>query len=266
MAKINDLKYEDKFIQKKVNFFADYFHFVTDNIGLYDELEIENYLSLVKKGLFQIENNFDHCPKYLDVYFSHPLLEKNNKYFKEFKSYNVLQPLINEYRRAGKHEKKKQWIDSNDSFLTSLKSFKRELERSMFKNALKDVVSFLKCPHDIHEHLSDLKHYTNILISELFLRNKDVGKVLDRLVSKSIWQFPFPKSIEDIKDNDRRAEAKREHLANRKFDQQLEGIYHVLIEEARKQYFLFRIEGKKPNQILNSGTIKLHFITLSIPN
>ena len=38
MPKINNLEYEDKFIQKKVNFYAVYYHFVVDNIGLYDEL------------------------------------------------------------------------------------------------------------------------------------------------------------------------------------------------------------------------------------
>lgn len=239
MPKIHNLEYEDKFIQEKVNFSADYYHFVVDNIDLYDELEIENYLSLTKKILFQVESNSKNCPKYLEVYFSNPLLKKNNKYFQEFRSYNSLQPLISKYQRASE---KKKWIEDNHDFLLSLKSFKRELERSMFKKALDDIASFLKCPHNIHEHLNDLKHYTNILVSELLLRNKDAEKVFDRILSERIGHFPFPKNIESLKD-DNSVESKKEYLANRTFDQQLEGIYHILRENARKQYFLFRIEG-----------------------
>ncbi|MBA7541101.1 hypothetical protein ES705_33408 [subsurface metagenome] len=106
MPTINQITHPDNLVQTKVNFFADYFNFVTDNIGLYDELEIENHLSLIEKVIFQIENNLDHCPKYLDCYFSHPILKKENKYFKEFKQYQNLQSLIQAYQQAGPPAKK----------------------------------------------------------------------------------------------------------------------------------------------------------------
>ena len=238
--------HKDKLIQKKVNFFADYFEFVTSNIGLYDDLEIENYLSLTKKALFQIEKNFEHCPKYLDSYFSHPMLEENSRYFKDFKNYQCLQPLTQEYRQAGKPNDKKNWIKENSQLHSCLSSFKKELKRSMFKDALNSIISFLKCPHDVDEHVDDLKFYTRVLVSELLLNNRakeDLENVFERIMTKEIGLFPFPKEITKNQENKSLVEAQQEYMSNRTFNEQFNGIYYILKEKSRKSHFLFRIIG-----------------------
>ncbi len=246
MPTINQITHPDNLVQTKVNFFADYFNFVTDNIGLYGELEIENHLSLIEKVIFQIENNMDHCPKYLDRYFSHPILKKKSKYFKEFKQYQNLQSLIQEYQKAGSASKKVKWIKDNAQFLSSLLAFRKELNRNMFKSALKAIISFLKCKHDLAEHIDDLKYYTNVLVSEFLLNDrtkKDINKVFEQIMTREISKFPFPKSLIEIHKGKDIVEAKKEFIEKRTFDQQFYGIYNILKEKERKNYFLFRVTG-----------------------
>lgn len=246
LATINQITHPNNLIQKKVNFFADYFDFVTDNIGLFAELEIENHLSLINKALFQIENNIEHSPKYLDCYFSHPTLKKNNKYFKEFKQYEKLQSLIQEYYKAGSTAKKVKWIQNNSEFHPTLLAFKKELNRNMFKAALKGIISFLKCDHDLDEHISDLKYYTDVLVSELLLNDKskkDVSKVFERIMTKETTKFPYPKSLVEIHKSKDIDSAKKEFMDKRTFDQQFEGIYNILKEKNQRHYFLFRLRG-----------------------
>ena len=243
---IHQIVHKNKLIQKKVNFFADYFEFVKSNIGLYDDLEIENYLSLTKKALFQIEKNSEHCPKYLDSYFSHPMLKKDNQYFKEFKSYQCLQPLIQEYNKPRKSSDKKKWIKENNQFYACLSFFKKELTRGMFKDALNSIVSFLKCPHDVDEHIDDLKFYTRVLVSELLLNNRtkeDLENVFERIMTEKIGLFPFPKKITKNQEDKSLVEAQQEYMSNRTFNEQFKGIYYILKEKVRKSHFLFRIIG-----------------------
>lgn len=127
----------------KVNFFADYFTYVTNHVGLMDEFELENLLSLVEKVMFQNDTNFDKAPKYLDSYFAHPLLQKNNKYFKEFSGYKNLYPLFASYKTSGNYTDKKNWINDNPAFIKSLRAFRQELKRKMFKNAVRVPLEFL---------------------------------------------------------------------------------------------------------------------------
>ncbi len=55
MANINQITHSNPLIQKKVNFFADYFDFITDKMGILDNLPIENPLSLIDKAIFQVK-------------------------------------------------------------------------------------------------------------------------------------------------------------------------------------------------------------------
>ena len=75
MAFLSQIIHPDDFIRKKVNFFADYFHFAVHQIGINDKIEVENYLSLIEKSIFQIKTNPIHCPNSLDSYFSYSLLD-----------------------------------------------------------------------------------------------------------------------------------------------------------------------------------------------
>lgn len=243
MVYLNQITNPEKLIEDKVNFFADYYNFVASQIKQSDYLDIENYLSLIEKIIFQIDTNLKKCSSYIDSYLTHPLIQKENKYFKEYKNYSLVSNLFEQYKKSG--NKKVKWIEENSNFINSLKRFKTELKKVMFKNSLKEIISFLKCIHDIDEHKKDLMHHTNILVSEFLLNNKAKDEITDtfsKIITRDIDDFPFPPSF--LKDNKSNlTKAKKEYLEKRTFDQQFEGIYHFFKEKTKREYLIYRVNN-----------------------
>lgn len=250
MTFLNEITYPVKIVETKVNFFADYFNFIASQIDKSDYIDVENYLSLIEKMIFQIETNNGHCSRYIDSYLTHPLIQKENKYFKEYKNYSLISNLFEEYKNLSKANLKVKWINKNQCFKSSLIRFSIELKKVMFKNSLKVIISFLKCIHNISEHQSDLMHHTNILVSEFLLTNRakdDIIETFTRIITRDINNFPFPKSF--LKDNKNNLlKAKKEFIENRTFDQQFEGILHFLKENKKQEYFIFRIYNIKTDK------------------
>src|SRR5690554_3610830 len=195
MVLLNQITHPEKEIETKVNFFADYYNFVASQIEKSDFLDVENYLSLVEKMIFQIDTNNDNCPKYIDSYLTHPLIQKDNKYFKSYKNYILVSNLFDEYKSQGKVKLKINWIKENPNFKSSLIRFSIELKKVMFKKSLKVIISYLKCTHNISEHKIDLIHHTNIIVSEFLLANRakeDIIKTFTKIITRDINIFPFP--------------------------------------------------------------------------
>lgn len=247
MTYLNNITHPEKKITEKVNFFADYYNFVASQIENSDYLEIENYLSLIEKIIFQIDTNLDNSPKYIDSYLTHPLIQNKNKYFKEYKNYILISELFENYKTQRNLKLKLKWIKENPNFKTSLNRFKIELKKVMFKKSLKEIISFLKCIHNISEHKDDLLHNTNILVSEFILTNRskdDIIETFSKIITRNINDFPFPNSfLNENKDN--LEIAKKEYIENRTFDQQFEGILHFLKEKIKREYFIFRVYNIK---------------------
>ncbi len=250
MTFLNEITHPEKIVETKVNFFADYFNFIASQIDKSDYIDVENYLSLIEKMVFQIETNNNHCSRYIDSYLTHPLIQKENKYFKEYKNYSLISNLFEEYKNLSKANLKVKWINKNQNFKSSLIRFSIELKKVMFKKSLKEIISFLKCIHNISEHQSDLIHHTNILVSEFLLTNRakdDIIETFTRIITRDISNFPFPKSF--LKDNKNNLlKAKKEFIENRTFDQQFEGILHFLKENKKQEYFIFRIYNIKTDK------------------
>lgn len=243
MTYLNQIVHSDKLVETKVNFFADYYNFAVSQIEKIDNLDAENYLSLIKKIIFQIQTNNSQCAKYIDSYLTHPLIQKENTFFKKYKNYELVSTLFEKYKSLGKHNVKITWIKENSDFETALIRFRIELKKVMCKNSLKSIISYLKCTHDLSEHQNELIHHTNMLVNEFLYTNRakeDVTDTFRRIITEDIKNFPFPASY--LKANKHRiSEAKQEYLENRTFDQQFEGILHLLKENKKNEYFIFRV-------------------------
>lgn len=250
--KINQITHSSELVQRKVNYFADYYYYTVNNIGKYDGLEIENHRSLIEKSIYQIENNLEYCPLYLEYYFNHTLLGRDLNYLEAYKHLDSASSLISQFLRAGNRGKKVKWICGNPQFLESLKALNKELRRKMFECSLKEVVSFLKCSHDLNEHAEAMKHHTHIMVSEFLLKGGDrteASTVIDRIMSNEVGVFPFPNSLLNNNTGDRLQDAKEKFIEHRTFDQQFDGISNIYKQKARKVDFLFRISGvpSEPN-------------------
>ena len=246
---LNQITHPDALVQEKVNFFADYFNFVVHQYGKYDFLEVENHLSLIDKIIFQLETNLNNSIKYIDKYLSHYLLHSSNKYFSEYKNHTIISQFFDSYRSQKKETDKLIWIETNPYLIQNLKKFRTELKKVMFKKAMKNIISFLKCKHQLSEHQTELIYFTNLIASEYILNNipkQDLAKFIPKILSKEIKDFPFSKSFE-IKNKDRLIDAKKEFLNKRDFDNQFNGMYNLINQKHSTEYFIFKIYGIVPN-------------------
>lgn len=238
---IHQITHPSPLVKKKVNYFADYFDFVATYIGVDDTLEVENPLSLVEKIIFQINHNPAHCHKYLDSYLSHPLLANPREELRMDKTFLALDRLIKIYKAQGRPSVKLRWLAGNSSFMNQLLRFKRSYQRKMFKNALKSIVSYLNCVHDLPKHQADLNELTRIMVSEFVLNDrskKDLKKTFQKILSKEIWEFPFPAKM-----SSEPSEVKENYITNRTFQQQFDGIYNLLRSPLNKSFLIFRVYG-----------------------
>ena len=244
MPYLNQITHPTDLAQRKVNFFADYFQYATNQIGNFDCFEIENFQSLIEKIIYQASENLERCPQYLNNYIAHPLFDRNNKYFKEFKSYRSVRNYFTKYLKNSSDSQRVSWIKRTPRFLKALSRFRNELRRNLFKKALNAIISFLKCTHEIEEHQADLIHYTNVLVSEFLFNDRaksDTTKIFERIITREIKDFPFPKSFLERNKESNLEEAKSEFIKNRTFNQQFEGIYNVFQQQHSRHFFLFRV-------------------------
>ncbi|MCE2995037.1 MAG: hypothetical protein ACK5RG_15350 [Cyclobacteriaceae bacterium] len=240
MPRIHRITNENELVRRKVNFFADYFAFAAETVGTNDLVEIDNALSTIDKIIFQITKNPNRCSPYIDSYLTHVSFN-NNDDFKGHKVYEKLQFFIEQYKANKKPKQKISWLETNPAFLDTLKLYRRELKRIMFKKAMKSVISYLLCIHEIEEHKQDLINQTNTIVSEFILNDRskrDIAKIFERIITRDVVNFPFPKFLKN-------QEEKENYIENRTFQQQFDGIYNVLKEKLNENYFLFRVYGLK---------------------
>ncbi len=233
MARIHEITHDNELVRHKVNFFADYFVYAAETIGLNDFIEIENALSSTEKIIFQITKNASRCSVYIDSYLTHDSFH-NYEDFKDFKVYKELQSLVLKYTENKKSEKN-GWIQSTPEFLKTLRCYKRELKRIMFRKALRSIVSYLRCVHEIEIHKDDLIKQTNLLVSEFILNDRskrDIIKTFERIITKEVGVFPFPRFVTS-------AEEKIQFIENRTFQQQFDGIYNYLRRTSLKTTLYF---------------------------
>ncbi|WPP52282.1 hypothetical protein [Catalinimonas niigatensis] len=228
----------NKIGESKLNFFADYFLFVNDYIGLLDDIPLENHLSIVEKILAQIKDNLYDSIPYLDNYLSSPFLQ--DELAKEFLSYNELIQYIAEYQGfKEKRNIKIKWIKQNQDFILTLHRFKSELEEGLFRKALDAIKSLMSCPHGLSYHINEIKYYTNIMVSEYLFRGfskKDIKTFLSSTFSKNKYDFIFPEAIKT-------PEEKSEYLQQVKLKKQLEAFWRAFNKEIHESNFIFRIKN-----------------------
>lgn len=236
--KIHQITHQSPLIAKKVNFFADYFEYLVDVIGKDHHLDIENHLSLVEKMIWQMQTNFDKCVPYVSNYIDHPYLQGDDPFVKLFNRHKSLFMLFQIFKSVAV-KKRKRWLLENPIFEKKLLAFKRALKRQMVSKALFEIISFLRCVHDLPEHKVEIIYCTKIIVSEFLLNGhskKDVNEVFSKIMSREVWEFPFPKQISTD-------EEKINFLSTRTFDQQFQGIFNLLKAKPRTLYFLYRVYG-----------------------
>lgn len=236
------ITHPNELTQKKVRYFANYYAFAINQLGKSAEFELENFHSLIDKIIFQMENNpTTKSIPYIESYLNHPLLSPTNKYFREIKRASEVSTVFAAFLNES-NSGKKAWV-CNGSNLLKLKRFRTYLRKYMLKNAVKAIISFLACEHELGEHKDDLRFFTRLVAVELFYSQpdrKELVNIISRIMSRDIKVFPFcPVFLKRNKGNIEKA--KEKFLENRTFVQQFEGIRSAFRENPMKKFFIFRV-------------------------
>ncbi|MGB0869981.1 MAG: hypothetical protein ACPGSD_10320 [Flavobacteriales bacterium] len=242
MIYLNNFIHPDKNIQGKINFFADYFYYSASQSADNDFHDIENYLSLFDKIIFQIETNIEKCIHYINRYLEHPLLKNSDDKMNKFGDYSTVIKFLIQYNRIRLGERV-SWIKENPNFLEALKKYRIELKNNMFNQCVDELLSYIKCPHSINDHQKDIIHYTNILVSSFLLNGytkEDLKYIFLKVFSKDIRMFPFTESFNE-RHKENLNENKMLFLENITLDQQFDALKDIFHEPSNYEFLIFRI-------------------------
>jgi hypothetical protein len=67
--RLNFLTNSGRNLQDKMRFFSGFFLYANENLGRFPDLPFDNPVSLVNRIIFQLENNIEKCPTYVDKPF-----------------------------------------------------------------------------------------------------------------------------------------------------------------------------------------------------
>lgn len=253
--KYNAISNPNPLTDHKVNYFVNYYQMVISLMGNSQFFEIENISSLSGKIIFQLEKNpAVQRTKYVSQHLEHPLLNPNCNFFNEYKgdSHVKLKLLLVAFNSLTSDKSKRKWVQQNENdLLTTFLKFKRYLKRYMVPKALKAIISYLKCPHDLEKHKNELQHYTKLIAYALYFEltvETDIKKrnilrdVIPRIMSKNPQEYPFSSKFES--DNHENLEnAKVAFLKSQTFEQQFIALENLLSNSALETYYFFRIKN-----------------------
>lgn len=235
----------NKIIEKKVNYFADYFSFVCHFIGE-DELHvIETPQSIFENISIQLESNIEKCAPYFDKYISNELIANYQfkvgknliaSFYNSLKDYKVILP-----------KDKHKWLKTNKSNLHKLcLRIINRISVKIFKESVKSITSFLRCSHEIKYHIKELKYFTKIIVSDFLLNEftkEDLYKIFEFILSSDEDKFPFNRSLFFRQDKILFQKIKEDFIVNRNFDSQFEGITNFRFKPFSTAYLLYKIQG-----------------------
>jgi len=253
-------------LERKANFFADYFNHLNKNLGKYSYLEFETPLSLCSKVVFQIENNFEKSFQYLSHHFKHGYF-KANDFTNSFKYYKDLRPLIDEYLGNEGKSNRDQWIKDTPEFLRILNRYIDELESRQIQVATEILIGLLGCSHELDEkHKESIIYLTQVIVSDLRFSNKreqGIKDLIQRIMSSDKDIFPLPQKILSRKYEANYDEIVTTYLKRRNFKTQFRGIINFKENDKYAGYNLIRIHKL---QLPVDKSIKYENVEIFNPN
>lgn len=245
--KLHSLTNTSSVLQDKMRFFADYFSFTNEFLGKLPGISFDNPLSLVTKILFQITNNRDRCQKSVNNLLRHFLRYENDYLTKAVVSYpNMKTAFIEPWKSYSDAKDKKLWLQQNISVTEVISIVEDELKINLFDTVISWLESYLKCTHQLDEHVDEIKFATQILVSYFRLSGatkEEIDKYIERILSNDKHTFPLPLEILEQNDADTFDTLCDNFFANRDFSHQFEGLKNITdARSKRKGYFLFPIE------------------------
>ena len=250
MRTFNKISHKDKIVERKVNFFADYFQLNNRMLGKDQYFDFETHHSIIVKinYLFKHNNNW-RASKYLVHYLSHSFFNAKT-FFDKFNSYSAIKPHTGFHINLKPHEIR-AWLKNNPSFEIDLIALEKEITSTILDVALKELISMLMCKHSLSYHLKDISYLTKIIVSQFryegFTQNQ-TRDIISKIMSKNPKIFPLPQEILNLKGQHNYDETVNKFLSTRNFKEQFLGILNFYTLKPTDEIILFRLMDYELNK------------------
>ncbi len=230
-------------VEKKVNFFVDYFKFYNRRIGNLHFYRFDTPLQIIDKMRFQVTNNFDNG----FIYFSNHLDRLSKDDFELISKCSTKHKFIRRLQEVHRSNKKMQLILWKSRRLKlNLNELYLDLDSNQTNYVVEAITNLLGCKHKLATHREGLIYLSGLLVS-LFrykgLDRREIDEKLASIFSRDIYTFPFPTNIEKIEDKDHRHNQKQNYISTRNFKQQFDGLKTSLEREPYKSKAIFKLEN-----------------------
>lgn len=268
---------KNKYVQDKVNFFADYFHITVQNLGFPGFKSLENHRSLIEKIKFHVDNPSIGSKKAIERYFENKLLSNKDPIVKEL--------FDNDIRQLRKIKNK--YIKGNNSiqneFNHSLSSLSSKIANNLFEHSLNKIINVFECPKPLnkHSHVKIIQYYTEVIICEFIFvgfPKEYLYNLFDKILDNSVLfknnsvhtEAPLPPILLEIKDDPEKTPADfyksvNDYLKNRNLRQQFLGIYYLFKTSMTEKILIFKLDNIRVYDLLELDYKEI-FLTNKVEN
>jgi hypothetical protein len=252
MARIHNIGFQERTLELSVNLFLDYFYFVADRVGRLDQFDLETQMSLVEKILFQAKFNDKRPELYIQNYFSHGAFLDQRFFLKNHGTWKKILSLKVHLDELKKAERKK-FVQSAE-FIISFENFLNLLNKSFFRNSVKQVFRVLSSGRMDSQSKNELFFHTEILVYSLLLKKKTkdiLYAIPNRLFTLNIDEFPFREGLTS------------NNGKNISFKKRIQALNTIHSEHRNYLWFIFRIFKVKADEDFR---YRFNQVTFSHPN
>lgn len=230
MSYLHCITHPVEIVQRKVNFFADCFVYISENREILYYLHYDTPLNLIDKLIYQLDYNFEHCQDYILSIISHPIFDNQEQFLEDYTNFGKVKESFNSIQQLNRN-KIKSWIIVNPVFKKNLLSLRNELKKKLFKNTVASVIELLANSEFDDQFENAITYYSSVLVNELLESGRDpvfLSKIFQKI----------------IKPNDKIG-----------FVNQIRRFLRIRTEKHTTSYFIFKIDGL---ELMDGGEFKYH--------
>ena len=234
---LSGITHDHPIIQTKVQYLSDYFDAAVKLFGKTPEFHPDNHLHLLEELLFHLEPQRIKPFMYVDLILHHFLWDEVAT-FNHFQAYPAFADFRMNYCGKNGKERKKVVSDNRACVIAAAKPLFEDLRRKYLEVQVKEMISFLKCPHELDHHIVPLNETIRTIVSVMLMKGhneKELLDLLDRVMQRNPKDYPFPKRL--IRAS---IEEKTKYLSTLKFKEQFNTLRYAAQKPKVTEYFIFR--------------------------
>lgn len=224
-------------IQTKVQYLSDYFDAAVRLLGKTPEFHPDNHLHLLEELLFHLEPQRIKPFIYVDLILHHFLWDRVAT-FNHFQAYSAFAAFRMNYCAMNEKERKRVVKDNRTDVIAVARPLFADLRRKYVEVQVKEMISYLKCPHHLDYHIVELNETIRSIVSVMLMKGhneKELLDLFDRVMKRNPNDYPFPKRL--LKAS---LEEKTKYLSTLNFKEQFNTLRYAAQKPKVTEYFIFR--------------------------